>query len=259
MRKGYTLLEILVVTGIISIIAVTVLILLNPWQQIKKANDAKRKNDLAALQKALEDWYNDKGCYPRADEICVPSTIENVCNIPSKTALSKKCRICGTDSTSPNLSPYLNELPCDPQYPNEFYLYQVETPSCTLGATCATSACPANYCPSWYRIYTDLESISSGEGFDQQSEELGCLGGGCGLPSANVPTTTPPFGYDYGVSSPNNSLQTSDGFSCVIDNICNACGSPSYYETCLTNDNCDKNKIYATGRSCCLANPAGCP
>jgi len=64
--------------------------------QIAKGRDARRKSDLAKIQKALEDYMNDNGCYP--------------------DALS-----CGVD-----FKPYLSVLPCDPinnSYFNYFYSY----------------------------------------------------------------------------------------------------------------------------------------
>jgi len=40
---------------------------LNPFVQIQKAQDAKRKSDLSQIQKAVEIYYNDFGQYPAAD------------------------------------------------------------------------------------------------------------------------------------------------------------------------------------------------
>ncbi|MEK7559173.1 MAG: hypothetical protein AAB521_02600 [Patescibacteria group bacterium] len=38
--------------------------MINPSAQFQKANDARRKSDLAQLQKVLENYYSDKGRYP---------------------------------------------------------------------------------------------------------------------------------------------------------------------------------------------------
>lgn len=69
-KKAFTLMELLIIIALIAIIATVVLILLNPWQQIAKAQDSRRKNDLATFRKVLEDYYNDKGCYPKPNEVC---------------------------------------------------------------------------------------------------------------------------------------------------------------------------------------------
>ncbi len=38
---------------------------LNPLDQFQKASDTRRKSDLAQIKKALENFYNDKGRYPK--------------------------------------------------------------------------------------------------------------------------------------------------------------------------------------------------
>lgn len=262
-KKSFTLIELLIVIAIISAIIIGFLAILDPFGQIKKSWDVKRKADLSSLQKALEDWYNDKGCYPRADEICVSNTIDNICLTGNRTARSKVCKICLTDSTTPNgifnYIPRGNKI-CDPQWPGKFYLYQAETPGFTAGGTCATSTGPANYCPSWYRLYSNTSILFSGNPL--------CYGGGCGLPQNNRVNPTPIYGYDYGVASPNTFLEYSPAFYCYVpaSSSCDDCssgiaGNTTLYEKCVANNGCpDKNKIYATYSSCCRNNGlGGCP
>ena len=47
--KGFTLLELLIVISLIGVIAAGLLAVLNPMEQISKANDAKRKTDLSVV------------------------------------------------------------------------------------------------------------------------------------------------------------------------------------------------------------------
>jgi len=53
-----------VVIAILSILAVAVIVALNPLDQFKKANDVRRKSDLAQIQRALETYYQDNKQYP---------------------------------------------------------------------------------------------------------------------------------------------------------------------------------------------------
>ena len=62
MKKGFTLIEILIVVAIIAILASIVLIGLGPAQQ--SGRDARRLSDLHEIQNALELYYNKCGYYP---------------------------------------------------------------------------------------------------------------------------------------------------------------------------------------------------
>ncbi|MEK7559174.1 MAG: type II secretion system protein [Patescibacteria group bacterium] len=62
--KGFTLVELILVIAVLSIMAVVLINLTNPVEQIRKANDARRKSDLAQIQKTLEAYLNDNGRYP---------------------------------------------------------------------------------------------------------------------------------------------------------------------------------------------------
>ena len=215
--RGFTLMEFLIVIALIALLATALLILFNPKKQIEKAWDAKRKNQLSELKKVLEDWYNDKNCYPKTSEICFDSPTAN-----------NTCHICGNQSTSPSFSPYLSSLPCDPQSPKKDYLYQVDNLTC----------------PNWYRVYADL-SLSDYLNNDPATEEVGCYNQSCG-PSPN-------YNYDYGISSPNIDLERSVNFSYCATTGCNICGS---YQDCLniwqTNPNlfCHQKKIIAPASYC---------
>jgi type II secretion system protein G len=64
-NKGFTLIELIVVIAIIGVLVSASVVALDPLGQIKKATDAQRKSDLALIQRALEEYYNDKGEYPQ--------------------------------------------------------------------------------------------------------------------------------------------------------------------------------------------------
>ncbi len=254
LRSAFTLMEILIVVAIIAVIGTIVMLLINPWRQIDKAKDAKRKQDLHVMQTAFEDYYNDKGCYPTVEHVCYDAGA-NVCAV-SKTVTSKLCHICGTEPTPPlysELKKYLPQIPCDPDHPSKDYLYEVQRPGCTRnnGAGNCVEVCSSNtYCPQWYRTYSDFADSANPD-----AAALGCENGGCG------PTGTP-FGFDYGVSSNQVGIERSTSYNCVAANVCNACQLPGNYEACMADSGCpEKNRVYATRDQCCASSPKpqGCP
>lgn len=65
-QKGFTLLELIVVIAVLSILSAGIISVINPYEQIQKSNDGRRKSDLSQMQKALELYYEDNGRYPPA-------------------------------------------------------------------------------------------------------------------------------------------------------------------------------------------------
>ncbi|HEY5220986.1 MAG TPA: LamG-like jellyroll fold domain-containing protein, partial [Candidatus Paceibacterota bacterium] len=59
MKKGFTLMEILVVVAVIVVLAVTVLFILNPITLTEQAYDATRVSDMSTLNKAISLYYAD--------------------------------------------------------------------------------------------------------------------------------------------------------------------------------------------------------
>ena len=58
-KKGFTLLELLIVIGILAILATTVVLVLNPVQLLKKARDSQRLADLGSLKTAIAYYITE--------------------------------------------------------------------------------------------------------------------------------------------------------------------------------------------------------
>ncbi|MGC9067005.1 MAG: type II secretion system protein [Minisyncoccia bacterium] len=59
MRKGFTLLELLIVIGILAILSTTMLLVINPAEMLKKARDSQRMSDLNTLKSAIALYLTD--------------------------------------------------------------------------------------------------------------------------------------------------------------------------------------------------------
>lgn len=196
--------EILVVVTLLVILAIALLVTLNPMAQINKGQDSKRKSELATLTKVMEDWYNDHNCYPQPQEICYD------------TAVNNECHICGSESSSPpSFSPYLSRLPCDPQHPKNPYLYQTDSGSC----------------PNWYKICASLSDGPAGYNYEVGSPNspevtsVPCPSGAVPTPTLS-PTITPPSGP---TNTPSPSPTPSGSY------YCSGYGNCTWYDEILWN------------------------
>ncbi|MDP3948560.1 MAG: type II secretion system protein [bacterium] len=59
LQKGFTLIELLVVIAILSILAVAVILTLNPAQMLKQARDSQRISDMSTLKSAIGLYLAD--------------------------------------------------------------------------------------------------------------------------------------------------------------------------------------------------------
>ena len=90
-KNGFSLIELLIVFGVLAILMLAALFIFQ--KQLIKGRDAKRKTDLSNMQRVLEDYLNDEGCYPAS-------------------------LVCGQE-----LSPYLTSVPCDPVENGDDHVY----------------------------------------------------------------------------------------------------------------------------------------
>ena len=97
-KKGFTLIELLIVIGILAILVVALLVTLNPQEAQRKARDTKRMADLATLNAAILQYYDNNA--PPALAIAVTSAGGTIA--------------CAANWTGLNLCPYMQTVPIDP-------------------------------------------------------------------------------------------------------------------------------------------------
>ena len=67
LSKGFTLIELLVVIGILGILAAALVATIDPFEQLKKADDSKIKNIAVEFQTANVRYYTTHGAFPWSD------------------------------------------------------------------------------------------------------------------------------------------------------------------------------------------------
>ena len=111
-KKGFTLIELVVVMAIIAILAAAGLSSYTSTQ--KKGRDARRKSDLTQVSRALEFYYNDHGVFPDTSSgkiVACGGTCDAAC-------------IWGVDAMCSPTNPltiYMQTLPKDPSSNYQYY------------------------------------------------------------------------------------------------------------------------------------------
>lgn len=137
--KGFTLIEILVVIGIIAILATIVLIAINPARQFKQARDTQRTSNVNAVLNAIGQYIADnKGSYPAG----IPKSPASTQEIGSGAGKTDLCVVI--------VPKYMPSLPVDPGVDPD-----------GAGPLGAGDAVPASSCASYttgYKVVQDTDA-----------------------------------------------------------------------------------------------------
>ena len=76
--KGLTLVEILVVLGIIIALSAVALVVISPAKQRARSRDAVLKNSIASLGQSIDSFYGLKGYYPDPSITITPTQVDEL-------------------------------------------------------------------------------------------------------------------------------------------------------------------------------------
>lgn len=100
LTKGFTLVELVVVIGILAILLSIVLVAINPSRQFSQANNTQRRSDVSAILNAVTQYAADnKGSLPTS----ITSTVKDISSAAS-----------AADICSDIVSDYIAAMPVDP-------------------------------------------------------------------------------------------------------------------------------------------------
>lgn len=208
-QDGFTLVELVVVLGMIGVLLFGLIATLNPVEQYNKATDGTREHDLGQIQRALDAYFNDTGCYPKTlifgSKWVNGSQVymEKIPQDPYCAIDASKCYVYETDATS--TCPQWNVL-----Y-SSLRGKSITARACPLSTL--TSCVPSNYSSRGYNfcVVSGNVDCSSVSGYI-------IPGGGGGGGGGGTVTPTPPSGGGSGpIVCPGGQY-----YGCTGDNRCNS-------------------------------------
>lgn len=129
---GFTLVEVLVATTILVTLAAGVFLSLNPIAQINKSQDSQKMADIQAVKTALDLYYNDTKCYPKAAD---------------GVAFGGEWRV--------NNTVYMKKVPQDPNCKSD------GSGMCYRYRTVTDPTDPTINCPQWNVVFAQLSKAST--------------------------------------------------------------------------------------------------
>ena len=142
LKKGFTLLEILLVVGIIAILAGIVILAINPAKQLADTRNAQRRSDILAILNATYQYEIDKnGAAPATIATGATCQVDPTNAIATSSATSSSIGSVDLyDYLVTGSSTYLNAIPKDPLSSTSTGYYIVKNTTTGRITVCAAMA-----------------------------------------------------------------------------------------------------------------------
>lgn len=108
LKRGFTLVELLIVIGLLGAIALIVIAAINPIEQANRARDARFRADGAQIISAIDRYFASHSSFPWMD--VSGSTLDTEDEFDYTSAGSEAVGLCGTNCTLPGLLVTSDEL-----------------------------------------------------------------------------------------------------------------------------------------------------
>lgn len=116
-KKGFTLMEILLVIGLLAVLAVVVFVALDPAKRFQDTRNARRTTDIQNILSAVHTFVNDsKGTFPSS----IPSAETQIgtdttgCAIATGGCAAVAASCVDISSATTGVGKYLKSIPVDP-------------------------------------------------------------------------------------------------------------------------------------------------
>ena len=113
LKRGFTLLEILLVIGIVAILAGIVIIAINPSKQLATVRNSQRKSDIKQVANAITQFYIDHSYYPASTTFST-TILRTICPTGASTSPAAGFDCTNMLNLSELVPTYITAIPRDP-------------------------------------------------------------------------------------------------------------------------------------------------